>query len=536
MHCESENFPVGGENLIAVVFDEVIIIRGVQIIMGNLQICGICNVLPIHILKKMLVQEIFMHVTPEDEVDDLEADNDDLVHEDISYSCRNWKKIKQGVIFGWEVESIVDESIVDKTSSEYLEKQYLLVRTVDPNGYAGKALKIKPGDKIYGMMVGTVKSTRVSNDDILKHIGNCILNSAQDKVNKNAAKRNNTTAKRKKRKSKADRLRANDLLLFKNWALCVQPLTTEDRQLFLKDNLGQAAIEEEMKLKSMLQHVVGTGYTQFRLVGLSSSGFDYLIFDCISKTLTENDLFGVIQEILIRTNNFGINVGMVISDGFSANRSLWIKYFTYSNPFDVNDNAGMKTYMKHPVTQRPVFYVPDPSHVIKKLCNSLANSNHLIMKKDPLTPTINPTLALTLNKLYELWQSFEGQNGMRIFQFNRSDFIKTNCEKMRVGPCIKIWGPRMVAMLNEADSRQELYESKCPNYSIYSPWINIKLLTGPIREMCNHISSVYSILNRRRMPGLSAKPDGIFKEELAVFKETENWLYIICFFKFKFFI
>jgi hypothetical protein len=83
----------------------------------------------------------------------------------------------------------------------------------------------------------------------------------------------------------------------------------------------------------------------------------------------------------------------------------------------------------------------------------------------------------------------------------------------------------MIAMLNEADSRQELYESKCPNYSMYSPWINIKLLTGPIREMCNHISSVYSILNRRRMPGLSAKPDGIFIEELAVFKETENWLY-----------
>lgn len=157
--------------------------------------------------------------------------------------------------------------------------------------------------------------------------------------------------------------------------------------------------------------MIGTGYTQFRMVGLCVPGiyiifiiihlfiivipkdrsyylniiiiigFDFLVFDCVSKTLTYSDLILITDEILIITYKFGFDIGMLLTcDGLSCNRALYKRYFTIGNPRNDPNDHGIKCCRVHPRNDKLVFFVPDPSHDFKKLNTSLDNKNHFIFK------------------------------------------------------------------------------------------------------------------------------------------------------------
>ena len=249
-------------------------------------------------------------------------------------------------------------------------------------------------------------------------------------------------------------------------------------------------------------------------------GFDYLIYDCVSKTLSAEELKGILHQILVRTHNYGFNVSAVIADGASTNRALSKEVFCHSNPHDDPDDVGINTHMLHPMTGRPVYWIPDPSHVIKKFVASLGNSNHLIFMKDPSRPADEEaTVQINLDAMHALFRSFEGRGGsLCMFRFNRNDFVKTNFEKMNVGPCLKVTGPKMMAMGKEANRRQDLFDA---GDEMYKKWRNIKHLTYGLLSICENITSVFQVLNRRKMPGLSIKPS--HAAELAIFKSVALW-------------
>jgi hypothetical protein len=90
---------------------------------------------------------------------------------------------------------------------------------------------------------------------------------------------------------------------------------------------------------------------------------------------------------------------------------------------------------------------------------------------------------------------------------------------MKVGPCIKILGPKMIKMISTAlvycQKYKETQDIK------YKAWKDVDSLYTEYLDMCNQITSVYSILNRRRYPGLSTNPTHI--HELSVFDNVYKW-------------
>jgi hypothetical protein len=211
-------------------------------------------------------------------------------------------------------------------------------------------------------------------------------------------------------------------------------------------------------------------------------------------------------------------VGICIADGAPANR-LWCKdFFTLSNPHNDVDDIGLATYMQHPCSGREVYFCPDPSHVIKKLVSSLSNQNHFIYKNDPAEPTVESHTRLTLDALYKIFMSFEDlSGGPRMFRFRLNHFIKTNFEKMRVSPCLDIFGPMMEEMLRECDRREALYEDSEKTDKRYASYEKIHLLTVPFLDLIAQVSSVFDILGRRKY-GLSV--DYKNGEELDVFRNA----------------
>jgi hypothetical protein len=245
----------------------------------------------------------------------------------------------------------------------------------------------------------------------------------------------------------------------------------------------------------------------------------------VSKVLCAEEIRGIVYEFLLRTYNYGFEVGICISDGASPNR-LWCKEnFTFSNPHEDADDLGLATYMLHPSSGRAVYYCPDPSHVLKKLVASLDNDNHTIFKSNPLTPGVEPVVQMTLDSLYKVFMSFEEGNGLRMYCFNRSHFKKTPFEKMRVAPCREVLGDKMKAMLREADRREALFVSSKEVDSIYAMYKNIGLLTKPFMELIESVSSVFDVLDRRKQPGLSAKPSHV--DELDKFKNAAKWYCVV---------
>ena len=347
-----------------------------------------------------------------------------------------------------------------------------------------------------------------------------------------------------KRKTKAQQAAEAKARKFQPWKICVKTLDPREREQHLRENMGQEAREAEARQSSLLHQLTGTGYTQFRLVSLSAPSkfalvntlfaslyliitssllldFDYLIYDCVSKVLCAEEIKGIVYEFLVRTYNCGFDVGMCISDGASPNRLFCKEWFTLSNPHDEDDDIGLATYMLHPSSGLPVYYVPDPSHVLKKLVASLDNDNHFIFKANPDTPDVDPTVQLTLRRLHDLFLSFEGQNCPRSFRFNRNHFIKTPFEKMRVSPCRDVLGAPMRAMLLEADRREGLFAVSEEKDMRFWSYKNISMLTKPMLEIVDHVSSVFDILDRRKQPGLSARRTHV--EELDKFKSAAIW-------------
>jgi hypothetical protein len=107
-------------------------------------------------------------------------------------TVRKWIDVTKGEQFDWEVVHGYDgkegqESLEPSTEPD-LSKHYLLVKTVNPNGYAARVLGISSGDKVYGMTKPSTvrgkppnKDTRVSNSDILQHIKDSYAAGQRDK-------------------------------------------------------------------------------------------------------------------------------------------------------------------------------------------------------------------------------------------------------------------------------------------------------------------------------------------------------------------
>ena len=171
--------------------------------------------------------------------------------------------------------------------------------------------------------------------------------------------------------------------------------------------------------------------------------------------MSTQDIYTVIYHALHGVSMFHFTIVAIIGDGAQANRQFQKRYFTS----ETKDSNGIiyNDCMIHPIYRNPIFYISDPSHSVKKICSSLSSSN----RKIHITIDGSDCLV-SLGLMKELWMSFLESSGLNVHpEFKMTDFIKNSFQAMRVGPCMKVLGPKMTAMIDHA----RLYKVQHDNYN-----------------------------------------------------------------------
>ena len=122
----------------------------------------------------------------------------------------------------------------------------------------------------------------------------------------------------------------------------------------------------------------------------------------------------------------------IVGDGAQCNRQFQNRFFTKT--IEYGDKILYEKLMIHRVTEKPIFYISDPSHMVKKIVSSLSSSNRNIFMN-----VKGNVCNLSLSSMMILWMSFNNNSGLNEqHDFKMTDFVKNSFQAMRVGPCIKV--------------------------------------------------------------------------------------------------
>lgn len=158
---------------------------------------------------------------------------------------------------------------------------------------------------------------------------------------------------------------------------------------------------------------------------------DYCVYQCFSSTMSTMDIHSVISKCLLATSMLRFNIIAIIGDGAQCNRQFQNKFF---DEVVRKGEISFNNLMVHKVTENPIFYISDPSHMIKKIVSSLSSNNRNIKKVGE-----GITHNLSLSSMMVLWMSFNGHSGLNEHKdFKMTDFVKNSFQAIRVGPCIKV--------------------------------------------------------------------------------------------------
>ena len=143
------------------------------------------------------------------------------------------------------------------------------------------------------------------------------------------------------------------------------------------------------------------------------------------------DIRSVIRDTTNALGVFHFRIISIIGDGAQCNRQFQKKYFTDI----ITNHNGIKfdNLMIQPIYNNPIFYISDPSHMIKKIVSSLSSSNRNIFKKVGVK-----NYQVSLSSMMNLWMGFNSSGLNEFPDFKSIDFIKNSFQAMRVGPCIKV--------------------------------------------------------------------------------------------------
>ena len=143
------------------------------------------------------------------------------------------------------------------------------------------------------------------------------------------------------------------------------------------------------------------------------------------------DIYSVISKSLLATSMLRFNIIAIIGDGAQCNRQFQNRFF---DKVIKKDEIIFDHLMPHRVTEKPIFYISDPSHMIKKIVSSLSSNNRNINK------VVEGNIRnLSLSSMMVLWMSFNNHSGLNEHNdFKMTDFVKNGFQAMRVGPCIKV--------------------------------------------------------------------------------------------------
>ena len=148
--------------------------------------------------------------------------------------------------------------------------------------------------------------------------------------------------------------------------------------------------------------------------------------------MSTTDIYTIICKSLLATSMLRFSIIAIIGDGAQCNRQ-------FQNRFFIEEVIGIENKVfgnifLHQVTRQPIFYISDPSHMVKKIVSSLSSRNRNIFIN-----IMGYDRNLSLSNMMTLWMSFNNNSGLNQHKdFKMTDFIKNSFQAMRVGPCIKV--------------------------------------------------------------------------------------------------
>ena len=144
------------------------------------------------------------------------------------------------------------------------------------------------------------------------------------------------------------------------------------------------------------------------------------------------DIYSVISKCLLATAMLRFEIIAIVGDGAQCNRQFQNRFF--GKTVKISNEIIYENVMLHKVTLKPIFYISDPSHMVKKIVSSLSSNNRNIFMK-----VADNECQLSLSSMMVLWMSFNNNSGLNEHQdFKMTDFVKNSFQAMRVGPCIKV--------------------------------------------------------------------------------------------------
>ena len=144
------------------------------------------------------------------------------------------------------------------------------------------------------------------------------------------------------------------------------------------------------------------------------------------------DIHCVISRSLLAASMLHFKIIAIVGDGAQCNRQFQNRFFTKT--INNGDKILYEKLMIHRVTEKPIFYISDPSHMVKKIVSSLSSSNRNIFMN-----VKGNVCNLSLSSMMILWMSFNNNSGLNEqHDFKMTDFVKNSFQAMRVGPCIKV--------------------------------------------------------------------------------------------------
>ena len=144
------------------------------------------------------------------------------------------------------------------------------------------------------------------------------------------------------------------------------------------------------------------------------------------------DIHSVISKSLLAASMVHFKIIAIIGDGAQCNRQFQNRFFTKS--IKIDDRVIYDKLMIHIITEKPIFYISDPSHMVKKIVSSLSSKNRNIFMN--VTGNVR---NLSLSSMMILWMSFNNNSGLNEqHDFKMTDFVKNSFQAMRVGPYVKV--------------------------------------------------------------------------------------------------
>ena len=254
------------------------------------------------------------------------------------------------------------------------------------------------------------------------------------------------------------------------------------------------------------------------MVNLVGKQYDYCVNQCFSTSLSAVDIEEIIRTTMIAASKYRFNIISIIADGAQCNRQFQKRYFIHGNKG--MENTDYTAHMVHPITSQPVYYISDPSHMIKKCVSSLSSKTRNIFMQ-----VNGEDHQLSLSIMMDLWLSFNDHGGLNRFkEFKMIDFVKNSFQCMRVGPCIKVLGPHMIEMIDVALQYKIKYaefNDNPKNNKENNPYSNYKDAEkyGGWRIACVWFSKLFSILNSTE----KRLNTGMYAENLQFLQDFYDW-------------